>query len=518
MVAPVIAAAILFVGLALLSLGWGIEHDVPYFCYLGFLVGHEHRMPYRDLFEVNLPGTFFIFMVLDKLIGPHDLGFRIADVTLLGLLSGLTWKLLRPFGWMPALIGPTLFGLYYLHDSPMLSLQREFLILQFLAPAILLAADWKRSGTGWRAFWVGASVGLATLIKPQAILFLPALIVFLPAPVSRDAEPARPAETRRGHWLRILALGAVGSALPVLLAATWLAANGALKEYAEIARRYYPLYSHLSGMHQTLRESERRGYLLREWFIAGGMHWWMITAGLGVVLGFRGAPAPRRRLVWLLVALTAISSILPPTSGQFYDYHWMPFFYFLAILSSLSLSRATPESPPFLRAVAAAVLVLVAVLHTQTRLPTAVKGQLAGLPYQRQLAGRVSAIDDYLRLHLQPGDTVQPLDWTGGSADALWRARTPLATRFMSDLYFYHHVSTPYIQSLRKRFIDELSRARPRVIVEIQTDKPWAGGHDTTREFPALQRYIRENYVPDLIGDGFVIHLRREAPRDSTGG
>jgi hypothetical protein len=35
-------------------------------------------------------------------------------------------------------------------------------------------------------------------------------------------------------------------------------------------------------------------------------------------------------------------------------------------------------------------------------------------------------------------------------------------------------------------------------------------GEDTTREFPELQRYLEQNYVRDLIGDGFVIHLRRD--------
>jgi len=434
------------------------------------------------------------------MFGARDLGFRCVDVLLLGGLSALTWKLLRPFGWMAAALGPTLFGLYYLHDGPTLCLQREYLMLPLFAVAALLATRWTRGGPGRRALWIGVACGVASLIKPQAILILPICLAWL------LTEPG--ASGKRA--LRILAGGAAGAAAPILPVVAWLAAAGALDPYVDMARQYYPLYSRLSGIHETMSDAERRAYVMAGLRQLGGFTWWLVPSGLGAFLAFRAQAAgdPRRRAVLLLVALAATTCLFPAISGQFFPYHWIPFFYFVAALSSLCLSSPTPRIPRPLRAAAIAALATVALTHT--KIAGEVVRQFAGLPYERNMSTRVDAISGYLREHLQPGDTVQPLDWTGGALDAMWRARAPVATRYLADFYFYHHVSTPYVQSLRKHFMDDLRRARPRVVIEIQTLKPWVRGRDTTREFLELRQFLDGDYFVDFIGDGFVIHLRRD--------
>ncbi len=86
----------------------------------------------------------------------------------------------------------------------------------------------------------------------------------------------------------------------------------------------------------------------------------------------------------------------------------------------------------------------------------------------------------------------------------------PLATEYVFDFYFYHHVSTPYIQNLRADFMDELREARPRFIVEvIAIDKPWLSGADTTREFPELRAFLNENYSVTIHEDDYLIYERR---------
>ena len=505
---PVMAAAVLFGFIALFSLGWAIEHDTPTLAYMGFLIGQLHFVPYRDIFDVNLPGTYFFYTALDTLFGARDLGFRCVDVSLLAALSALTWKMLRPFGWMAAALGPTLFGLYYLHDGPTLCLQREYLMLPLFAVAALFTTRWTRSGPGRRSLGIGVACGLAALIKPQAILILPICLAWLFTEPGGDAD--RPVRASGKRALRILAGAAAGVAAPILPVVVLLAAAGALDPYVDMAREYYPLYSRLSGIHETMSDAERRTYIMGGLRQVGGFTWWLIPSGLGAFLAFRAQAAgdPRRRAVPLLVALTAMTCLFPAISGQFFPYHWIPFFYFVAALSSLCLSSPTPRIPRPLRAAAIAALAVVAL--TQTKIAGEVTRQFAGLPYKRHLARRVDAISGYLREHLRAGDTVQPLDWTGGSLDAMWRARAPVATRYLADFYFYHHVSTPYVQSLRRRFMSDLRRARPRVVIEVHTLKPWVRGADTTREFPELREFLDRDYLVDFVGDGFLIHLRRD--------
>ena len=88
--------------------------------------------------------------------------------------------------------------------------------------------------------------------------------------------------------------------------------------------------------------------------------------------------------------------------------------------------------------------------------------------------------------------------------------RAHIATPYIFDFYFYHHISTPYIQSLRADFMNDLQSAHPRFIVEvIAIDKPWVSGEDTSREFPELRTFLNENYSVTIQKDDYIIYERK---------
>ena len=123
-------------------------------------------------------------------------------------------------------------------------------------------------------------------------------------------------------------------------------------------------------------------------------------------------------------------------------------------------------------------------------------------------------IAEYLNEHMEPGDKVQPLDWAWGGIHGVLLARGELATSFVNDFYFYHHVDDPYTIVLRERFIDELEKNRPRYIVETPYE---THPHNATpgREygFPELERFIEDNYKIADKGEGDVyIIYKRETP------
>jgi hypothetical protein len=89
-------------------------------------------------------------------------------------------------------------------------------------------------------------------------------------------------------------------------------------------------------------------------------------------------------------------------------------------------------------------------------------------------------------------------------------ARAQIATRFVNDFHFYHHLSNLYIQDLRKEFIQDLKAAPPRFIISYAgEDKPWVRGEDTTQEFSSLEKFIEKNYQVVLEQDGIMIYERR---------
>ena len=107
------------------------------------------------------------------------------------------------------------------------------------------------------------------------------------------------------------------------------------------------------------------------------------------------------------------------------------------------------------------------------------------------------------------GDTIQPLDWTGGTLLAMLETHTRIATPYVFDFYFYHHVSSPYIQSLRADFLDRMRIAHPRFIIEVTAaDKPWIVGEDASREFPEFRKFLRENYSIKIQKDDYAIYER----------
>ena len=144
------------------------------------------------------------------------------------------------------------------------------------------------------------------------------------------------------------------------------------------------------------------------------------------------------------------------------------------------------------------------VLHPSTTLASI--GDQALLPPKK---GRVDEMAAFLKSRLQPGDRVQPLDWTGGALQAMLLARVRPATPFIYDVEFYHHVSNPYIQSLRRRFIAGLRLSQPRFIIEVvAADKPFVQGQDAA-PFAELSQILQSDYAVALEEKDFKIYRRK---------
>jgi hypothetical protein len=413
----------------------------------------------------------------------------------------MTWAWLRRIDARVALGGALTWGVMYLGFGPADTLQREFLILVptlagmliFFAPLPPLA----------RYFASGLAFGVVATMKPQAAIGFPFLLLL--DWYNQRSEGEAP---RVSALIRALVPAAAGVLLPVTIALLWVWRSGGLAPLLEIMANYWPLYGRLGDDHQTLSGGDRISYLIRQYRSLGGYGTWLAPAVLGGFIALyatRIAPRQRQFVVALLV-LTFAYSLYPLFSGQFWRYHWFLLGFFLTQASALCLlpASAEGEAPRSARPLfAPAVLAFVIITLTPLGI---VREALVGARAAAVKDGRVDAIAQFLQQRLRPGDTVQPLDWTAGAVHAMLIARAPIATRFIYDFHFYHHVSQPYIQTLREEFVRELTRTRPRFLIQMTTeDKPWPSGRDTTRRFEALEALIAEGYVVALEGRGFRI-------------
>lgn len=479
---------------AAFSLRWPIAHDEAPLFYEAFLMQSEGRIPYRDIFDFQMPGSYIAYYALGLVSGFGPFRIRILDLLILAAIIFITFQAMRRFGKTPALAAGILFGLKYLQGGPSLSLQREYLLLVFIALSLLIGM--RDTLTPKHRLSLGILFGLSAVIKPHAALGLLPFLIFDIADIRQRPNMSLP----KAAWTSILP-AAIGFAIPVSLVIAWLALTGALSSFLTIAFNYWPLYSQINGQMEITPTAERISFLLNQIWRVGGSGLWIIPAAFGIYLN-------RNRQTYLLASLALCYAIYPALSGQFFPYHYIPFIYIIILVASLSLTtHHFPLSTSFILPLSSLILLLFLIRPSNTFLR-----QIQGHPIATS-TDRAEEIARFLEENLEAGDTVQPLDWTGGTLLAMLETRTPIATPYVFDFYFYHHVSNPYIQSLRVDFMHQLQSASPRYIVEvIAIDKPWVSGEDTTREFPELRAFLNENYSVTMDRNDYIIYELDDRP------
>ncbi|HCR72392.1 MAG TPA: hypothetical protein DIW23_13165 [Anaerolineae bacterium] len=483
-----ILLAIFLIMQAIFSLQWQIAHDEAPLLYEAFLM-QNGKIPYKDFFDFQMPGSYIIYYLLGTLSNFGPLRIRILDVLILASIIFITYHALKKINKISALIAGILFGLKYLQGGPALSLQREYLILIFLSLVIFIALQENLSFN--HRLILGFLFGLAASIKPHAAIGLIPIILF-------DLDSA---------WIKKIFYYALGFLIPVVAIILWLASTNALSPFFDIALNYWGLYSQINGELVILSSTERLSYILNLVWRFGGHALWLIPATFAIYLN-------QNKKTYLLASLTLCYAIYPAFTGQFFPYHYILFLYFIILLASLSIPNSqfpTPDSR-FPLSTLSSFLFLLTLFITIRPSQTFIR-QLNNQPIVTS-SDRAIEIANFLEKNLQDGDVVQPLDWTGGTLLAMLETRTPIATEYVFDFYFYHHISNPYIQNLRNDFMNQLGESRPRYIIEVTSaDKPWVGGDDTTRtKFPELQNFLDENYSITIQKDDYIIYELEDRP------
>lgn len=492
-----ILLAALLLAQAAFSLSWPIAHDEAPLLYEALLM-QNGQTPYKDFFDFQMPGSYLFYYLLGLLSNFSPLRLRILDLAILAAVLLITYFAMRRFGKPSALAAPTLFALKYLEGGPAFSLQREYLILIFISLSIWIGADASR--TFFKRLSLGLLYGLVFTLKPHAALGLVPFLLFDIADLRERRELTLQTLARQ-----IVLPASIGFIIPISLIALYLAITHSLFPFISIALNYWRLYSQINGEMAVTPSAERTAYLLNQLPRLGGSGFWLIPAAFGIYLN-------KNRQTYLLASLALLYALYPALTGQFFPYHYIPFLYTIILIASIVLQVESSKlkvatfnlQPSTLLFVTLLLVTLATIRPSQTFLR-----QLAGKSIATS-SERSAAIADFLADNLEPGDQVQPLDWTGGALLAMLQTRAPLATSYVFDFYFYHHVSNPYIQSLRADFMNQLQESKPRFIVEVTSiDKPWVSGEDTSRDFPELRAYLGESYSVEVKREDYVIYERR---------
>lgn len=499
---------ILFILELCASVHWGLVLDSPIITYIGYLIHDHHYVPYRDIFDVNLPGIYAFSIALGKFLGYGDSAFRWVDISSVILLGVMTWFVMRQFGNRIALLSAVLFSVVYLRYGPTMSLQRDYLALIFIVAGFVTVRLSEQYSRTFCAFGLGICFGIVTLIKPQLVVGWPVLLFGI---INLQAR----------HIFATL----LGFLLPITTAVYWLWSQDALGAWWDIARHYWPLYSHITGfpiehefvgktqLHQVLTGMDQLIYKIISYGRFGGDSYWVIVSLFGYYLALNHATLSEsaHRYAVLCLKLAVIYSLSPLLGTQFLNYHWLPFKYFL-VLGCAFIFLPVADTQRWLsiyRGIAIMALAWLIATHLAPyHVWSSVKNQLQQGEQLKKHERYIDEISQYLIQHTKPFDTVQPLDWTQGAVHAMLLARVPIATPFIYEISFYHDVSHPYIQGLRRQFIRALHQAKPRYLLRMPSSTLWVSGTDTSRDFPALTRFIQQYYYPAKITSDYIIYER----------
>ncbi|WP_133511728.1 hypothetical protein [Candidatus Thiosymbion oneisti] len=492
-----------------LSFGWKVKGDLVYMHYIAYLINEHGFVPYRDIFEPNMPGSYLFHMAIGRMFGYSDYALRIVNVAWLAATFVVTWFIMNSFGKVVALGSCLLFGLLYLGYGPYMSLQRDFIAILPMATALLLATQRQPNhSVNLIHFLHGVLFAFVTLIKPHLIIGLPAMIVYN---CIHDTNGSKSIKKLIKPFIVGGLFALVGFLLTLIIPFLWLWRIGALESFWDIFSSYAPLYPQMSGDKKFRETSSHIMYVLYKYldFKRLGTLSMASIFGLYLVLTRPIFVAIKKPLI-LLFLLSILYAASAGISGKLWSPHLMQYMYFASLGAAIILysppsscaNLYRPNILPLLVFIVAATPILQAtffriVLNAKT-------------PYELSLEVRQDEITAYLNAHLSPTDKVQPLCWDEGVIEAMLASKAILATPYIAELQFYHHVSTPYIQKLREDFITKLEREMPRFIVDVHTYEP-ISGLDTTYEFPELKAFIKKHYDKDYAGSDFDIFRRDDS-------
>jgi hypothetical protein len=476
-------AAAIAVAAGACSLRWPLVHDPALFHYIASAV-KDGAVPYRDIFDVNFPGTYLVHMFVLSIPGDMDLVWRLFELailtaTLLLMATFMGWR--KPWSAAAACI---IFALFCLRGGAGMSGQRDMYTVT-LEMAAILSCAWLLEQSALRlryAVAAGMFFGAAFMIKPFVAPLFAGEMAFV-------AYWLR----RHGHTIRTMVsvplAGLVGFSVPVVAALAWLAAIGGFWPFIDIAVNYMvPIYSRSGSVslrhlgHILISEHPYSLFLLATLVVGTCTIW---SARMNARFG-----------VLMVAVLGALAHFFLQRKG--WHYHLLPFAAFGSMMCCWPLEQAMQSFNLRWRSIWISTTMLLVVPLAATLAGDAFN--TSAWPEHESAAG----LSKFLRSQEIADRSVQVMDTTTG-IEALLRAGMKLPTRFMNDFpFFSHDERKPYIAALRKEFLTKLTERPPRFIVVFEAS--WGtGGYERIEKFPELDGWLRRNYVMRNEQNGYRV-------------
>lgn len=476
----------------LVATRWHLVHDAALIDYVVFLIRNGFA-PYRVIIDNELPGTYILPLAEIRIFGPGFNGlFAWVSIEIAAVVGASVWIAGPGRRWAGVAAG-CLTSLIHLSRGAGHFGQRDWDVAVFLLVSCASLIGLLRTGKYQYiaiAFLFG---GIASTIKPQAILFPLAGVIYVCAFEGRSK--------RKSVIAAIIGLG-----IPILCVLLFLARYHAFGAFFFDTRRLIEYYASLAhpGIFQLV--------------------WGRVPLGDRVLMliCFGAVPLYVREKLWrsaelniiTIGVLFGVSSYLLQDKG--WSYHLIPAWAFASLWLTYVIEAALRGVRTWMRGVSWALsfaMILIAPLLL-TEQAVARYPMETVLHLQRDLA----------TMGARSGE-VQCLDMTlAGCVNVLYRLRITQATGFIHDFYLFPNRSTSLTAELQSRFLAAVMAHPPRLIVlssDIWPDERF--GYDEVSRWPAFESFLQEHYqlaeqyAPDPEDRNIVAGYRIYSLADRSG-
>jgi len=260
---------------------------------------------------------------------------------------------------------------------------------------------------------------------------------------------------------------------------------------------------------RTFDKIEYSKYLTKRFFEFGYHKMLLLPVLAGIYFSLKNIYISKFKKLYILLILILLFlyTITVLISGKCFIYHWLPFLFFSSILTSLIFTDGEMGKG---RSLVMSIIIILTIFIWANDINLF-------KPFFNRFTGKVldrhyqiaEKLFDYIKNNSDKKDLIQPLDHTDGALHALLKAERKIATPYLYDYYFYHHVSNEYVKKMKHNFITTLNKTKPRFIIKVNYAYI-PQGIDTSRRFEELEIYLNSFYFIDIKNEDYRVYKRKE--------